>query len=48
GTSVRGPDHVITDWPISDHEAQSNNTKIWRNWKYYFLTSLLTTSEICE
>ncbi|CAI9618303.1 unnamed protein product, partial [Staurois parvus] len=19
GTSVRGPDHVITDWPISDH-----------------------------
>ncbi|CAI9622313.1 unnamed protein product [Staurois parvus] len=18
-TSVRGPDHVITDWPISDH-----------------------------
>ncbi|CAI9554252.1 unnamed protein product, partial [Staurois parvus] len=19
GTSVQGPDHVITDWPISDH-----------------------------
>ncbi|CAI9584611.1 unnamed protein product [Staurois parvus] len=19
GTSMRGPDHVITDWPISDH-----------------------------
>ncbi|CAI9617842.1 unnamed protein product, partial [Staurois parvus] len=32
GTSVQSPDHVITDWPISDH----------------FLTSLLTTCEICE
>ncbi|CAI9589319.1 unnamed protein product [Staurois parvus] len=23
GTSVRGPDHVITDWPISDHMQSS-------------------------
>ncbi|CAI9534919.1 unnamed protein product, partial [Staurois parvus] len=23
GTSVRGPDHVITDWPISDHMKSS-------------------------
>ncbi|CAI9600431.1 unnamed protein product, partial [Staurois parvus] len=23
GTSVRGPDHVITDWPISDHIKSS-------------------------
>ncbi|CAI9550032.1 unnamed protein product [Staurois parvus] len=22
-TSVRGPDHVITDWPISDHMQSS-------------------------
>ncbi|CAI9551924.1 unnamed protein product, partial [Staurois parvus] len=23
GTSVQGPDHVITDWPISDHMQSS-------------------------
>ncbi|CAI9584215.1 unnamed protein product [Staurois parvus] len=23
GTSVRGPDHVITDWPISDQKNSS-------------------------
>ncbi|CAI9558735.1 unnamed protein product [Staurois parvus] len=23
GTSVRRPDHVITDWPISDHMQSS-------------------------
>ncbi|CAI9534293.1 unnamed protein product, partial [Staurois parvus] len=23
GTSYRGPDHVITDWPISDHMQSS-------------------------
>ncbi|CAI9599575.1 unnamed protein product, partial [Staurois parvus] len=23
GTSVRSPDHVITDWPISDHMQSS-------------------------
>ncbi|CAI9587906.1 unnamed protein product, partial [Staurois parvus] len=40
GTSVRGPDHVITDWPISDH-MQSSKQDVT-------VTSLLTTCEICE
>ncbi|CAI9552032.1 unnamed protein product [Staurois parvus] len=41
GTSVRGPDHVITDWPISDHTCKVVS-------KMSLLTSLLTTCEICE
>ncbi|CAI9554756.1 unnamed protein product [Staurois parvus] len=34
GTSVRGPDHVITDWPISDH-MQSNKQDDTSDIAYY-------------
>ncbi|CAI9619700.1 unnamed protein product [Staurois parvus] len=41
GTSVRGPDHVITDWPINDH-MQSSKQDVTRD------VIMFTTCEICE
>ncbi|CAI9573961.1 unnamed protein product [Staurois parvus] len=35
GTSVRGPDHVITDWPIRDHMKSSKQDVTSDNIAYY-------------
>ncbi|CAI9611480.1 unnamed protein product [Staurois parvus] len=35
GTSVRDPDHVITDWPISDHMQSSKQDVTYDIIAYY-------------
>ncbi|CAI9569348.1 unnamed protein product [Staurois parvus] len=35
GTSVRGPDHVITNWPTSDHMQSSKQDVISDIIAYY-------------
>ncbi|CAI9576467.1 unnamed protein product [Staurois parvus] len=35
GTSVRGPDHVITDWPINDHMQSSKQDVTYDIIAYY-------------
>ncbi|CAI9562870.1 unnamed protein product, partial [Staurois parvus] len=43
-TSVRGPDHVITDWPISDH-MQSSKQDVTSDIIAYYVSG--TRSRCC-